>query len=41
MQPAYTVALLRAKRYSEDPTYLRLADTHMYTGMRKAGFLER
>jgi adenylate cyclase len=36
--PGYTIARLRAKRYSEDPEYQRLAEKYWYDGLRKAGF---
>ena len=39
--PGYTVAQLRAKRYSDDPQYLKLAETYLYPGLLKAGFAER
>ena len=39
-QPGYTVSQLRAKRYSEDPGYLKLAETYWYPGLLKAGFPE-
>jgi adenylate cyclase len=39
--PGYTIARLRAKRYSEDPEYQRLAEKYWYEGLRKAGFPEK
>jgi adenylate cyclase len=39
--PGYTIARLRAKRYSEDPEYQRLAEKYWYEGLRKAGFPEQ
>ena len=35
--PGYTVAQLRAKRYSEVPEYLQMAEATWYAGLRKAG----
>jgi tetratricopeptide (TPR) repeat protein len=39
--PAYTIAQLRAKHYSDVPEYLRMAEAHWYSGLRKAGIPER
>jgi len=39
--PGYTIATHKAKRYSVNPEYVRLADEHLYSGMRKAGFAEQ
>jgi adenylate cyclase len=39
--PGYTIAQLRAKRYSEHPEYLKLAEKYWYEGLRKAGFPEQ
>ncbi len=39
--PGYTIARLRAKRYSEDPEYQRLAEKYWYEGLRKAGFPQK
>ena len=39
--PDYTIAMLRAKRYSEVPEYLKLAETYWYAGLRKAGVPEK
>lgn len=38
--PGYTVAQLRAKRYSDHPEYRRMAEKYWYEGLRKAGFPE-
>jgi class 3 adenylate cyclase/tetratricopeptide (TPR) repeat protein len=35
--PGFTIAELRAKRYSVHPDYVRLAELHWYSGLRKAG----
>jgi len=39
--PGFTIATLRAKRYSVHPEYMRLAEAHWYTGLRKAGIAEQ
>jgi adenylate cyclase len=39
--PGYTIAQLRAKRYSDNPEYLKLAEKYWYEGLRKAGFPEQ
>jgi adenylate cyclase len=39
--PGYTIAQLRAKRYSEVPEYQRLAEKYWYEGLRKAGFPQK
>jgi adenylate cyclase len=39
--PDFTIAKLRAKRYSTNPEYMRLAEAHWYTGLRKAGIPEQ
>lgn len=39
--PGFTVATLRAKQYSTNPEYMRLAEAHWYTGLRKAGIPEK
>jgi len=39
--PGYTIARLRAKRYSEDPEYQRLAEKYWYEGLRKTGFPQK
>ena len=39
--PGFTIAELRAKRYSVNPDYLRLAELHWYSGLRKAGIPDR
>ena len=38
--PGYTISQLRAKRYSEVPEYLELAEKYWYAGLRKAGIPE-
>jgi tetratricopeptide (TPR) repeat protein len=38
--PGLTIAKLRAKRYSAHPEYVRLAEMHWYSGLRKAGIPE-
>jgi adenylate cyclase len=39
--PGYTIAQLRAKRYSDHPEYQRLAEEYWYEGLRRAGFPEK
>ena len=39
--PGFTIAKLRAKGYSTNPEYTRLAEAHWYTGLRKAGIPEQ
>jgi adenylate cyclase len=39
--PGLTIAQLRAKRHSDNPEYLKLAEKYWYDGLRKAGFPER
>jgi len=39
--PGFTIAKLRAKAYSTNPEYMRLAEAHWYTGLRKAGIPEQ
>jgi adenylate cyclase len=38
--PGYTISRLRAKRDSNHPEYMKLAEKYWYTGLRKAGFPE-
>ena len=38
--PGYTIACHKSKGYSAHPEYLRLAEKHLYAGMRNAGFAE-
>jgi len=38
--PGYTISQLRAKRYSDHPEYVKLAEKYWYAGLRKAGFKE-
>ena len=35
--PGFTIATLKAKQYSTHPEYMRLAEEHWYSGLRKAG----
>jgi tetratricopeptide (TPR) repeat protein len=39
--PGFTIAVLRGKRYSVNPEYMRLAEAHWYSGLRKAGIPEK
>jgi len=39
--PGYTVAQLKAKRYSDHPEYQKIAERYWYDGLRKAGLLEQ
>ena len=39
--PGYTIAQLRAKRYSEHPEYQRIAREYWHEGLHKAGFPEQ
>ncbi|HEX4585250.1 MAG TPA: protein kinase [Burkholderiaceae bacterium] len=39
--PAYTIAQLRAKHYSDVPEYVSMAEANWYSGLRKAGIAER
>jgi hypothetical protein len=39
--PRLTIAQLRAKRRSENPEYVKLAEQNWYSGLRKAGFPEK
>jgi len=34
--PGYTIAQLKAKRYSDHPEYLTTAERYWYDGLRKA-----
>ena len=38
--PGYTISQLRAKRYSDHPEYVKLAEEYWYAGLRKAGIPE-
>jgi len=40
-QPGYSIAVLKSKRYSAHPTYLKLAEAYWYEGLRKAGLPEQ
>ena len=39
--PGFTIAQLRAKRLSDNPEYLKLAEQYWYSGLRKAGLPEK
>jgi adenylate cyclase len=39
--PGYTIAQLKAKRYSDHPEYLTMAERYWYDGLRKAGLPEQ
>jgi tetratricopeptide (TPR) repeat protein len=39
--PGYTIAQLRAKRFSDNADYQKLAEAYWYEGLRKAGFPDR
>ena len=39
--PGYTIAQLRAKRYSDHLEYQKLAEQYWYAGLRKAGLAEK
>jgi hypothetical protein len=39
--PGLTIAQLRAKRGSDNPEYLKLAEKYWYEGLRKAGVPEK
>jgi len=39
--PGFTIAALKAKQYSTNPEYQRLAEAHWYSGLRKAGIPEQ
>jgi tetratricopeptide (TPR) repeat protein len=39
--PGYTIAVHKARGYSASPEYARLAEEHLYAGLRKAGFAEK
>jgi tetratricopeptide (TPR) repeat protein len=39
--PGYTIATLKSNGYTANPDYIRLAEEHFYSGLRKAGFPER
>jgi hypothetical protein len=39
--PGLTIAQLRAKRASDNPEYVTLAETYWYAGLRKAGLPEK
>ena len=38
--PGYTIATLKSRGFSLNPDYIRLAEEHWYSGLRKAGFPE-
>ena len=39
--PGYTIAQLKAKRYSVHPEYQKIAEQYWYAGLRKAGLPEK
>jgi len=39
--PDFTIAAPRAKQYSTNPEYQRLAEEHRYSGLRKPGIPEK
>jgi adenylate cyclase len=39
--PGYSIARLKANGYSLNPAFIRLAEEHFYTGLRKAGLAEK
>jgi hypothetical protein len=39
--PGFTIATLKGKRYSTNPEYMRLAEAHWYSGLRKAGIADQ
>jgi adenylate cyclase len=39
--PGYTIARLKSNGYTVNPDYIRLAEEHFYSGLRKAGLPER
>jgi tetratricopeptide (TPR) repeat protein len=39
--PGYTIAQLRAKHYSDEPEYVKMAEATWYAGLRKAGLPEK
>jgi hypothetical protein len=39
--PGFTIAALRAKRFSTNPEYMKLAEEHWYSGLRQAGIPEQ
>jgi adenylate cyclase len=39
--PGYSIAQLKAKRYSDHPEYQKLAERYWYGGLRKAGLTEQ
>lgn len=41
VSPGFSIAGLRAKRYSTHPDYMKLAEEYWYSGLRKAGIPEQ
>ncbi len=39
--PGFTISQLRARRHSDHPEYVKLAEKYWYAGLRKAGFPEK
>ena len=39
--PGYSIAVFKARRYSEDPAFVERMEAHLYPGLRKAGFPEQ
>lgn len=39
--PGFTIAMFKARRYSEEPAYVKNVETHVYSGWRKAGIPEQ
>ena len=37
----YTIAQLKAKRYSDHPEYQKIAERYWYDGLRRAGLPEQ
>jgi tetratricopeptide (TPR) repeat protein len=40
LMPDYSIARLKANAYSTNPEFIRLAEAHYYSGLRKAGLPE-
>jgi tetratricopeptide (TPR) repeat protein len=40
LQPGYTIAVDRARLFSDHPEFLKQVETHLYPGLRKAGIPE-
>jgi tetratricopeptide (TPR) repeat protein len=39
--PGFTIAMFKARRYSEQPAFLNNVEAHFYSGLRKAGIPEQ